>query len=166
MLTVNSISMEFGGEALFDNLSFQISAGERIGLTGKNGAGKSTLLKIILGSFRPTSGQIDTPKDYRIGYLAQDLDGVSSLSVLEETKKALKVIQEVEQEINDIVQRLETTTDVSSDAYMRMLDDLNDKQIQLDSMGADHTEERIERVLKGLGFESSDMTKPLNTFSG
>ena len=93
-------------------------------------------------------------KDYRIGYLAQDLDGVSSLSVLEETKKALKVIQDLEQEINDIVQRLETTTDVSSDAYMRMLDDLNDKQIQLDSMGADHTEERIERVLKGLGFES------------
>ena len=158
--------MEFGGKALFDNLSFQISAGERIGLTGKNGAGKSTLLKIILGSFPPTSGQIDTPKDCRMGYLAQDLDGVSSLSVLEETKKALKVIQEVEQEIDDIVQRLETTTDVSSDAYMGILDDLNDKQIQLDSMGADHAEERIERVLKGLGFESRDMTKPLNTFSG
>ena len=166
MLTVNSISMEFGGEALFDNLSFQISAGERIGLTGKNGAGKSTLLKIILGSFRPTSGQIDTPKDYRIGYLAQDLDVVSSLSVLEEAKKALKVIRDLEQEINDIVQRLETTTDVNSEAYMRMLDDLNDKQIQLDSMGADNTEERIERVLKGLGFESRDMIKPLNTLSG
>ena len=158
--------MEFGGKPLFDKMTFQIVNGERIGLTGKNGAGKSTLLNMIMGHLTPSEGNLETPNNFTIGHLSQDLDEVSNLSVLDEAKKAFVRLNQIEAEILDIHNQLVTRTDYESDYYMGLINDLTEKEHLLHQMGGQNTEELIEKVLKGLGFESKDMNTLVATLSG
>jgi ATP-binding cassette, subfamily F, member 3 len=166
VLRVNNISVQFGGKFLFEDITFQVGDKERIGLTGKNGAGKSTLLKIISGQQNADSGTIETSGGYTIGYLPQDIDFKSELSVIEETKKAFKEVEAIEARIALVQKELESRTDYESDAYMDLINELTEKQHLLHHHGAEKHDEATERILKGLGFDSHEMNQPVNTFSG
>jgi ATP-binding cassette, subfamily F, member 3 len=166
MLRVNNISIHFGGKFLFEDISFQVGDKERIGLTGRNGAGKSTMLKVISKHQVPGTGTIETSGGYTIGYLPQDIDIQSDLSVLDETKKAFEEVEKIEERISFIHHQLETRTDYESDEYMEFINELTEKEQLLHHMGAEKNDEAIERILKGLGFESHEMDKPVKTFSG
>lgn len=151
---------------MFEDITFQVGDKERIGLTGKNGAGKSTLLKIISGQQNADSGTVETSGGYTIGYLPQDIDFKSELSVIEETKKAFKEEEAIEARIALVQKELESRTDYESDAYMDLINELTEKQHLLHHHGAEKHDEATERILKGLGFESHEMNQPVNTFSG
>lgn len=166
MLRVNNISVEFGGNFLFSNITFQIGDRERVGLTGKNGAGKSTLLKIISMQQSASSGTIETSNNYTIGYLPQDIDIDSNLSVIDETRKAFEKVNALKDEIEVIQNELITRTDFESTGYLELINKLTEKEQMLHTIGANQNDATIETVLKGLGFESHEMDTPVNTLSG
>jgi len=122
MITVNDISVQFGGSTLFDNVSFAINENDKIALMGKNGAGKSTLLKIIAGVSKPTSGNISAPKEAKIAYLPQHLLTKDDATVFEETSKAFAEISKMKAEIDEINEALTVRTDYESDEYMKLIE--------------------------------------------
>jgi ATP-binding cassette subfamily F protein 3 len=128
MITVQNITLRFGGRTLFENVTFLINREDRIGLTGKNGAGKSTLLKILSGNMKAESGSIATPRDCRIAILTQDIERITKGTVIEEARNAFKEILEIQKKLADITHQLETRTDYESDAYMKLIEDLGDLQ--------------------------------------
>lgn len=166
MISVNSVTVSFGGYNLFDNISFLINAKDRIGLAGKNGAGKSTLLKILSGHQSPTKGDISMPKSCKIGYLPQDMIHQHGRTVFEETETAYEEIQKMELRINEINHQLETRTDYESDAYSKLIEEQTEVYTRLDVLGAGNRGEEIEKILKGLGFERKDFTRQTAEFSG
>ncbi len=166
MLRINNVSIHFGGKPLFDKMTFQITSGERIGLTGKNGAGKSTLLNMIMGKLTPSEGNLEHPTIYSIGHLSQDLNEISDLPVIEEAKKAFIVFNNLQTDIDKIQEELVSRTDYESDYYMGLIDSLTEKEQHLHQLGGQNAEELTEKVLKGLGFESDDMQTPVSSLSG
>jgi ATP-binding cassette subfamily F protein 3 len=166
MISVNGVTVSFGGYNLFDNISFLINPKDRIGLAGKNGAGKSTLLKILSGNQNPTKGEIAMPKSCTIGYLPQDMIHQHGRTVFEETETAYQEIQKLELRINEINHQLETRTDYESDAYAKLIEEQTDVYTRLDLLGAGNRSEEIEKFLKGLGFERKDFNRQTAEFSG
>ena len=166
MISVNGVTVSFGGYNLFDNISFLINPKDRIGLAGKNGAGKSTLLKILSGNQNPTKGEIAMPKSCTIGYLPQDMIHQHGRTVFEETETAYQEIQKLELRINEINNQLETRTDYESDAYAKLIEEQTDVYTRLDLLGAGNRSEEIEKILKGLGFERKDFNRQTAEFSG
>ena len=166
MISVNSVTVSFGGYDLFDNVSFLVNPKDRIGLAGKNGAGKSTMLKLLSGEQNPTKGEISKPNDYRIGYLPQDMIHQHGRSVFEETATAFEEIQKLEARLNVVTHEIETRTDYESDAYMNLITELTDINARLDIIGAGNREEEIEKILRGLGFERTDFHRQTAEFSG
>ncbi len=166
MISVNSVTVSFGGSDLFDNVSFLVNPKDRIGLAGKNGAGKSTMLKLLAGLQNPTKGEISKPNDYKIGYLPQDMIHQHGRTVYEETATAFEEIQQLEARLEVINNQLSTRTDYESDAYMDLITELTDLNTRLDYIGAGNREEEIEKILKGLGFERSDFNRQTAEFSG
>ncbi|MCC6181682.1 MAG: ABC-F family ATP-binding cassette domain-containing protein [Bacteroidia bacterium] len=166
MVSVNSVTVSFGGYNLFDNVSFLINPKDRIGLAGKNGAGKSTMLKLLSGLQSPTKGEISIPKDCKIGYLPQDMVHQHGRTVFEETETAFAEIQAMQKRLDDINHQLETRTDYESDSYMQLIEDLTEINARLDVVGAGNTSEEIEKVLRGLGFERKEFTRQTSEFSG
>ncbi len=166
MITVQNITLRFGGRTLFENVTFLINREDRIGLTGKNGAGKSTLLKILSGNMKAESGSIATPRDCRIAILTQDIERITKGTVIEEARNAFKEILEIQKKLADITYQLETRTDYESDAYMKLIEDLGDLQNHHNILDSDNIEEEIERILKGLGFDRKDMHKNMAELSG
>ena len=126
MFNAHNISVNFGGETLFDQISFRLSKGDHVGLIGKNGAGKSTLLKLMALKNQPTSGSFVLEKNCKIGYLPQDLDFNNGRSVLEEAYLAFEEIKKVEVRQEEIHKIIEETTDFESSSYMEVLDELNE----------------------------------------
>lgn len=166
MISVNSVTVSFGGYDLFDNVSFLINPKDRIGLAGKNGAGKSTMLKLLAGEQNPTKGEISKPNDFRIGYLPQDMIHQQGRTVFEETATAFLEIQKLEKRLAVVTHELETRTDYESDAYMNLINELTDINTRLDVIGAGNMDEEIEKILKGLGFERTDFDRQTAEFSG
>ncbi|MCC6838103.1 MAG: ABC-F family ATP-binding cassette domain-containing protein, partial [Bacteroidia bacterium] len=166
MISVNSVTVSFGGYDLFDNVSFLVNPKDRIGLAGKNGAGKSTMLKLLAGLQNPTKGEISKPNDFKIGYLPQDMIHQQGKTVFEETATAFQEIQKLEDRLVVINHELETRTDYESDSYMKIIDELTEITHRLDVIGANNRDEEIEKILKGLGFERSDFNRPTAEFSG
>jgi ATP-binding cassette subfamily F protein 3 len=166
MISVNSVTVSFGGYDLFDNVSFLVNPKDRIGLAGKNGAGKSTMLKLLAGEQSPTKGEISKPNDYRIGYLPQDMIHQQGRTVFEETETAFQEIQKLENRLSVVTHELETRTDYESDAYMDLINELTDINSRLDVIGASNKDEEIEKILKGLGFERNDFHRQTAEFSG
>ena len=166
MVSINGVTVSFGGYNLFDNVSFLINPKDRIGLAGKNGAGKSTMLKILAGYQTPTKGEVSRPKDCKIGYLPQDMTHHHGRTVYEETESAFEEIKILQAKLNDINHQLETRTDYESDAYMDLIHDLTDINERLNIIGADNTEEEIEKVLIGLGFQRKQFHMQTSEFSG
>ncbi len=166
MISVNSVTVSFGGYDLFDNVSFLVNPKDRIGLAGKNGAGKSTMLKLLAGLQNPTKGEISKPNDFKIGYLPQDMIHQQGKTVFEETATAFQEMQKLEDRLVVINHELETRTDYESDSYMKIIDELTEITHRLDVIGANNRDEEIEKILKGLGFERTDFNRPTAEFSG
>lgn len=166
MISVNGVTVSFGGYDLFDNISFLINPKDRIGLAGKNGAGKSTLLKVLSGQQRPTKGEISMPKTCTLGYLPQDMIHQHGRTVFEETESAYEEIQKLELRIDEINHQLETRTDYESNDYAKLIEEQTDVYTRLDMLGAGNRNEEIEKILKGLGFDRKDFDRQTAEFSG
>lgn len=166
MITVNDISVQFGGTTLFSDVSFSINETDKIALMGKNGAGKSTLLKIIAGVNKPTTGSISAPKETVIAYLPQHLLTKDDATVFEETSKAFSDIFKMRDEIEEINHQLTIRTDYESDEYMKLIEKVSELSEKFYSIEEVNYEAEVEKVLKGLGFVREDFTRPTSEFSG
>jgi ATP-binding cassette subfamily F protein 3 len=166
MITVNDISVQFGGTTLFSDVSFSINENDKIALMGKNGAGKSTLLKIIAGVNKPSGGSISAPKDAVIAYLPQHLLTEDNATVFEETSKAFGEIFKMKAEIDDLNEQLTVRTDYESDAYMKLIERVSDLSEKYYAIEEVNYEAEVEKILTGLGFERTDFSRPTSEFSG
>ena len=166
MLNIHNLSISFQGEFLFEDITFRLGAGDRIGLIGKNGAGKSTMLKILSKEMEPDTGQIAADKNLSIGFLKQDIDFVLGRTVLEEAYEAFEEIRMLEAKIDDINHQLVERTDYESEIYHQLMVDLNDVQHQYEIIGGYNYQGETEKILQGLGFKREDFNKLTDTFSG
>jgi len=166
MINAHNLSLSFGGETLFDSISFRLGKGDRVGLIGKNGAGKSTLLKLIASVNQPTSGSFALEKNCKIGYLPQDLDFENGRTVLEEAYLAFEEIKQVEARQEEIHTIMEQTQDFESDSYMAVLDELTELNTRYEMIGGYLYQAQTEKILLGLGFSMTDLNAQTDTFSG
>lgn len=166
MLNIHNLSISFQGEYLFDEITFKLGQGDRIGLIGKNGAGKSTMLRILSKEQEPDTGQIAADKDLKIGFLKQDIDFDFGKTVLEEAYEAFKEIKECESKLAHINTQLAERTDYESESYNQLMIDLNDIQHQYEILGGYNYQGETEKILQGLGFKREDFDKLTDTFSG
>ncbi len=166
MLNIHNLSVSFGGTYLFEEVTFRMGAGDRIGLVGKNGAGKSTMLKILARDFAPDSGSIATEKEIRIGFLRQDIDFEQGRTVLEEAYQAFTEIKAVEKKLEEINHQLVTRTDYESEAYSQIIEDLSDYTHRFELLGGYNYVGDTEKILLGLGFKREVFNNPTETFSG
>ncbi len=166
MVSVDALSVEFGGTTLFKDISFVINPKDRIALMGKNGAGKSTLLKILAGVRQPTRGNVSVPKDCTICYLPQHMMTENHCTVFEEASQAFAHLKEMEAEIDAMNQELATRTDYESDSYMSLIEKVATMSEKFYAIDMTHFEEDVEKALLGLGFKRSDFSRPTSEFSG
>lgn len=166
MITVNDISVQFGGTTLFSDVSFAINENDKIALMGKNGAGKSTLLKIIAGQSKPSTGNISAPKEAVIAYLPQHLLTTDGATVMEEASKAFGEIFSMKAEIDEINEQLTIRTDYESDAYMKLIERVSDLSEKYYAIEEVNYEAEVEKILTGLGFEREDFNRQTSEFSG
>ncbi|PIB26311.1 ABC-F family ATP-binding cassette domain-containing protein [Maribacter sp. 4G9] len=166
MLNIHNLSVSFGGEYLFEEISFRLNAGNRVGLVGKNGAGKSTLLKLLAKDMSIDSGTIAVEKDIKIGFLRQDIDFELGRTVLEEAYQAFKELKHLEAKMDEINHQLAERTDYESEAYNQLIIDLSDVTSHYEILGGYNYQGETEKILQGLGFKREDFDKKAETFSG
>jgi len=166
MLNIHNLSVSFGGEYLFEGITFRLGAGDRVGLIGKNGAGKSTMLKILAGDQEYDQGQIAKDKELNIGFLKQDIDFVQGRTVLDEAQQAFVEIKKQEKQIDEINHQLATRTDYESESYTQLIQDLSEITHSYEIIGGYNYEGDTEKVLLGLGFQRDQFDKLTDTFSG
>ncbi len=166
MISVDGLTVEFGGSALFSDVSFVINEKDRIALMGKNGAGKSTLLKILAGVREPSRGKVSAPKDTVIAYLPQHLMTEDGRTVFEETAQAFAHLHEMEAEIAGLNKQLETRTDYESDGYMELIERVSTLSEKFYSIEEINYDADIEKTLLGLGFKREDFDRQTSEFSG
>lgn len=166
MLNAHQITVSFGGETLFDEISFRLGKGDRVGLIGKNGAGKSTLLRLLAQENTPTSGTFAFEKNCKVGYLPQDLDFEMGRTVLEEAYLAFEEIKVIEQRQEEIHTFLASSQDYQSPAYLEVLDELTELTSRYELLGGYTYQAETEKVLLGLGFTVKELNASTATFSG
>ena len=166
MISLDNLTVSYGGWTLFDNISFLINPKDRIGLVGRNGAGKTTLLRIITGEQQPTSGSVTLNGDCTIGYLPQTMRVADTTTLVEETAKAFEEVLRLEAEIEHLTREIAERTDYESDGYAQLLHRLNDAQDHYHILGGETREADIEKTLLGLGFKRGDFGRPTSEFSG
>lgn len=166
MISVEGLTVEYGGRAIFDNVSFVVNKKDRIALVGKNGAGKSTMLKVFAGLQEPTNGTISYPKDITIGYLPQHMQLNEGNTVIEEASLAFDHVLKMETELNHINEQLAQRTDYESEDYIKLIDKAAYLNEQFLMMGGNNFLAEVERTLIGLGFKREDFYRPTNQFSG
>lgn len=166
MITVNDISVQFGGTTLFSDVSFAINENDKIALMGKNGAGKSTLLKIIAGQSKPSTGNISAPKEAVVAYLPQHLLATDGATVVDEASKAFGEIFGMKADIDAINEQLTIRTDYESDAYMKLIERVSDLSEKFYAIEEVNYEAEVEKILLGLGFLREDFTRQTTEFSG
>lgn len=166
MISIEALTVEFGGNPLFDNVTYVINKRDRIALVGKNGAGKTTMLKIIAGLQAPTSGSVNKPRDLSIGYLPQQMQLNDTRTVMQETEQAFAHIFELQARVDRMNEELATRTDYESDDYQELIERVSTATEQLTLAGSNNYQAEIERTLTGLGFMRSDFDRPTAEFSG
>ncbi len=166
MISIDNVAVEFGGRALFSDVTFNINDKDKVALMGKNGAGKSTLLKIIAGVDKPTKGKISAPNDSVIAYLPQHLLTEDNSTVFEETSKAFSTVLNMKAEIDELNTQLETRTDYESDEYMHIIEKVSELSEKYYSIEEINFDAEVEKTLLGLGFLRSDFTRQTSEFSG
>ena len=165
MISINSLTVAYGGFTLLDNIDFHISENDRIGLVGKNGAGKSTIMKLICGLQSPTSGSVDKPAGLRIGYLPQLMEHAKGRTVMEEAMTAFDRLAAIQKELDEISEQLATRTDYESAAYLSLISRMNDLNDSLSFIHSEPPEVLAEKTLLGLGFKDEDFGRRTETFS-
>jgi len=166
MLNIHNLSVSFSGEYLFEEISFKLISGDRVGLIGKNGAGKSTLLKLLSKEMELDSGSIAFEKDVKTGFLRQDIDFDKGRTVLEEAYQAFEEIKELELKQNQINKKLEERTDYESESYLELINELGESADRYELIGGYNYQGQTEKILQGLGFRREDFNKKTDTFSG
>ena len=166
MLNIHNLSVSFSGEYLFEEISFKLISGDRVGLIGKNGAGKSTLLKLLSKEMELDAGSIAFEKDISTGFLKQDIDFDKGRTVLEEAYQAFVEIKNLESKQDEINKKLEERTDYESDSYLDLITELGDVTDRYELIGGYNYQGQTEKILNGLGFKSEDFHKKTDTFSG
>lgn len=166
MMNIHNLSISFQGEYLFEDITFKLGNGDRVGLIGKNGAGKSTMLKILSKEIEPDTGQIASDKELKIGFLKQDIDFILGRTVLEESYQAFTEIKALELKMEEINTQLAERTDYESEGYNQLMIDINELQHQYEIEGGYNYQGDTEKILQGLGFERDDFDKLTDTFSG
>ncbi len=166
MISIDNLTISFGGWDLFNNVSFLVNPKDRIGLVGKNGAGKTTLLKVLTGEQPATSGGVSRNADVTLGYLPQQMKVADTTTLYEETAKAFDEIIALEKEIEHITQEITIRTDYESDAYEKLIHRLHDATDRFHILGGDNREAEIEKTLLGLGFKREDFGRLTGEFSG
>ena len=166
MISLDNLTVSYGGWTLFDNISFLINPKDRIGLVGKNGAGKTTLLRIITGEQQPTTGAVTLNGDCTIGYLPQTMRVADTTTLVEETAKAFEEVLRLEAEIEALTREIAERTDYESPEYEQLLHRLNDAQDHYHILGGETRDADIEKTLLGLGFKRSDFGRATSEFSG
>ena len=166
MVSIDGLTVEFGGTTLFSDVSFVINEKDRIALMGKNGAGKSTLLKILAGAREPSKGKVSAPKDTIIAYLPQHLMTEDGRTVFEETSQAFSHLFEMEKEIEDLNKQLEERTDYDSQSYYDLIEQVSSISEKYYAIDATNYEADVEKTLLGLGFKREDFPRQTSDFSG
>lgn len=166
MISVEGLSLQFGGQRIFKTISLLVKPKDRIGLVGKNGAGKSTLLKLIVKEQLADEGEIIIPDDVSLGYLPQQLNYSDTRTVLDETLTAFSVVNKLEKDIQHLNQEIAERTDYESESYMELVELLTEKNDRLTILSANNKEAVSEQTLRGLGFTRSDFTRLTGEFSG
>lgn len=166
MLNIHNLSVSFGGEYLFEEVTFRLGSGDRVGLVGKNGAGKSTMLKILAGDVQADTGAIATEKDVKIGFLRQDIDFEQGRTVLEEAYQAFEEIKRAEFRMDEINHQLANRTDYESEGYHNLIDELSEVTHQYEILGGYNYIGETEKILLGLGFKREEFNNSTDTFSG
>ncbi len=165
MISIENVTVAYGGYVLLDNINFHVSDSDKIGLVGKNGAGKSTILKMICGLQNPTSGRIDRPKDITIGYLPQIMEHHKGRSVLDEALTVFQSSAEIEHRIESLTKELETRTDYESESYSELIEELGSLNDRLEMSHSEPPEVQARRTLLGLGFKEEELGRNTETFS-
>ena len=166
MISIDNLTVSFGGWTLFDGISFLVNPKERIGLVGRNGAGKTTILKLIAGLQQPTSGAVTKNADCTIGYLPQQMQVADTTTLIAETAKAFEEVLALEAEIERLTAEIAVRTDYESEEYEKLLHRLNDANDRYNILGGDTRDADIEKTLLGLGFRREEFDKPTCEFSG
>ena len=166
MISLDNLTVSYGGWTLFDNISFLINPKDRIGLVGKNGAGKTTLLRIITGEQQPTSGTVTINGECSVGYLPQQMRVHDTTTLVEETAKAFEEVLRLEAEIDRLTREIAERTDYESAAYEQLIHRLNDAQDHYHILGGETRDADIEKTLLGLGFRREDFGRATSEFSG
>ncbi|WP_417589395.1 ATP-binding cassette domain-containing protein [Owenweeksia hongkongensis] len=166
MLGINNISLQYNDRHLFRNISFLINPAEKIGLVGSNGAGKSTLLKVIFGEISTDAGKISRPKDFKLGYLPQELPLYDGRTVWEEAESAFSEIKNIETRLDEINHLLATREDYESQSYLDLIEELNHLTERFSLVGGYTYHADLEKILTGLGFTTEDFERQTTEFSG
>ena len=166
MISVDNVSVSYGGWTLFDGISFLVNPKDRIGLVGKNGAGKTTLLRLIIGEQQPTEGAITRNGDCTVGYLPQQMKVADTTSLIEETATAFAEVLAIEAEIERLTAEIAMREDYESEEYAALLQRLNEANDHYHILGGETRDADIEKTLLGLGFRREDFTRPTSEFSG
>ena len=166
MISVQHLTIDFGKQLLFNDVSFVVSPKERVALVGKNGAGKSTLLKLIAGLREATSGSVTHPKDLQIGYLPQVMQLTDGRTVIEEVKTVFEDVARIKERVAQLADEMATRTDYDTPEYQDLIERFSHESDRLNLMGQDNYEAEAERTLIGLGFERTDFERPTSEFSG
>ena len=166
MISLDNLTISYGGWTLFDGISFMINPKDRIGLVGKNGAGKTTLLRVITGEQQPTEGAVTINGECSIGYLPQQMRVADTTTLIAETAKAFDEVLKIEAEIEHLTSEIGSRTDYESEEYANLIHRLNDANDRYHILGGDTRDADIERTLLGLGFKRSDFERPTREFSG
>ncbi len=166
MVSIDNVTVSFGGWDLFKDISLLINPRDRIGLVGKNGAGKTTLLKVIMGLQPPTSGAITMSGDTSLGYLPQQMKVHDTTTLVEETSKAFEEVLTLEAEMERLTAQIASREDYESEEYAELIHRLNEATDRHQLLGGESRSAQVERTLLGLGFKRTDLDKPTSTFSG
>ncbi|WP_372775122.1 ABC-F family ATP-binding cassette domain-containing protein [Mangrovibacterium sp.] len=166
MISADGLTVEFGGQTLFKDISFVVNEKDRIALMGKNGAGKSTLLKLMAGAQSPTRGKVSAPKDAVIAYLPQHLMHESDRTLFEEASQAFADVLNMQTKLDELNHELTVRTDYESDEYAAIIEQVSEMSEKLYSQGEINFDAEVEKILLGLGFERADFNRSSNDFSG
>ena len=166
MISLDNLTISYGGWTLFDGISFMINPKDRIGLVGKNGAGKTTLLRVITGEQQPTEGAVTINGECTIGYLPQQMRVADTTSLVAETAKAFEEVLRIEANIERLTAEIASRTDYESEEYADLIHRLNEANDRYHILGGDTRDADIERTLLGLGFKRTDFERPTREFSG
>ena len=166
MISVNNLSLYFGGQDVFNDISFMVNKGDKIGLVGKNGAGKSTLLNVLSKDLTPNSGNISIPNGMIIGYLTQDIDFEDGRTVIEEAQTAFDYLNSIKSRLDVVDKELNERTDYETNSYLDLISEYNDLEERYRMSGGNDVQAEMNQVLTGLGFTSYDFNRQTTEFSG